>query len=68
MTESAAADLLLDAAYNGTSPPVPDKNVVTVFTRTGNVITSPINTTDANNDGIADDPFYYPERGEVAGR
>ena len=68
VTESAAADLLLDAAYNGTSPPVPDKNVVTVFTRTGNVITSPINTTDANNDGIADDPFYYPERGEVAGR
>jgi prepilin-type N-terminal cleavage/methylation domain-containing protein len=68
ITEMTAADLQLDAAYVGTSTPIPDKNVVTVFGRTGNVITSPISTVDLNNDGIADDPFFYPERGEVAGR
>ena len=68
ITELTAADLQLDAAYVGTSPAIPDKNVVTVFARTGNVISSAINTVDSNNDGIADDPFYYPERGEVAGR
>lgn len=76
LTEMTAADLQLDAAYSGTSPSIPDKNVVTLFTRTGNVITSPINTTDTLNnsdgslspDGIADDPFFFPERGEVAGR
>lgn len=68
ITEMTAADLQLDAAYVGTNPPIPDKTVVTIFTRTGNVIASPVNTTDANNDGVADDPFFFPERGEVAGR
>lgn len=68
VTEASAADQQLDAAYVGKSPPVPDKYAVTIFTRTGNVIVSPINTTDANNDLIADDPFFFPERGEVAGR
>ncbi|WP_373649196.1 Tfp pilus assembly protein FimT/FimU [Schlesneria sp. DSM 10557] len=76
VTEMTAADLQLDAAYSGSDPAVPDKNVVTIFSRTGNVITSPVNSTDVINnqdgsnspDGIADDPFFYPERGEIAGR
>ncbi len=73
ITEQSAADLLLEAGYgaNATTaldPPVPDKSLVTVFTRTGNVIASPVNTTDSDNNGRADDPFYYAERGEVAGK
>lgn len=68
ITDMSAADQQLDAAYIGTNPPIPDKSIVSIFTRTGNVISSPVNTVDANNDRIADDPFFYPERGEVAGR
>lgn len=77
VTEQAAADNQLDAAYTGGGPiAIPDKFAVSIFTRTGNIIVSPINATDAFNngsgavgaDGIADDPFFYPERGEVAGR
>src|SRR5581483_2207112 len=71
---------LFDPAYgvNAISAdlPVVDKSLVTVFTRTGNVTCTPVNIVDAFNntngnsgaDGFADDPFFYAERGEVAGR
>lgn len=72
ITEQAAADLGLPAYYDpeipatwpGTPPSapfesVPDKNAVSIFTRTGGVIASPI---------FPADPFRYAERGEVAGR
>ncbi|HET6424361.1 MAG TPA: prepilin-type N-terminal cleavage/methylation domain-containing protein [Planctomycetaceae bacterium] len=81
VTDQAAADLGLDPAYgvNATGsvdPPIPDKALVSIFTRTGNVTVSPVNTTDARNnytlapgaDNYADDPFYFSERGEVAGK
>lgn len=64
---------LLDPAYGeqasgSLDPPAVDKSLVTIFTRTGLVICSPVRTQDQNTDGFADDPFYYAERGEVAGR
>lgn len=64
---------LLDPAYGeqasgSLDPPAVDKSVVTIFTQTGQVICSPVRTQDSNNDGFADDPFYFSERGEVAGR
>ncbi len=81
LTEQAAADLGLDPAWgvNATGtvdPPIPDKILVSIFTRTGNVNVTPVQTADAFNntsgasgqDGYADDPFYYSERGEVAGK
>ncbi len=81
LTDQAAADLTLDASYGvnatGTlNPPIPDKFAVSVFTRTGNIVVSPVNTVDnfinatgaSGSDNIADDPFYYSERGEVAGK
>lgn len=74
LTDQAAADLILDASYgvNATGtldPPIPDKFLVSVFTRTGNVVVSPVNTVDSSPaNGIADDPFFYSERGEVAGK
>jgi hypothetical protein len=81
LTDQAGADLGLDPAYgvNATGsvdPPIPDKILVSIFTRTGNVNVTPVLTTDARNnysgaatpDGYADDPFYFSERGEVAGK
>lgn len=79
LTDQTAADLTLNAGFGANpaaplpagiepSTGVPDKLLVSVFTRTGNVVVSPVNATDANADGIADDPFFYSERGEVAGK
>ncbi len=79
LTEQAAADLTLNAGFRdnpaaalpgGIDPatPIPDKILVSIFTRTGNVVVSPVNATDTNADGIADDPLFYSERGEVAGK
>lgn len=54
--------------------PVPDKIITSIFTRTGNVSCSPVRADDGNPDagvppnGFADDPFFFAERGEVAGR
>jgi len=54
---------------------VPDKIVVSVFTRTGGAICSPVNTaytvttaSPVNSRVINSDPFVSSERGEVAGR
>lgn len=54
---------------------VPDKTVVSVFTRTGGAICSPVESTYAVSASspvsqrvILSDPFVYAERGEVAGR
>ncbi|MBX3449133.1 MAG: prepilin-type N-terminal cleavage/methylation domain-containing protein [Planctomycetaceae bacterium] len=78
LTEEFAAEAGLDPSYQGGDWPVPDSIVTTIFTRTGTVITSPVNkTNDYDNstnppvgppDNLADDPFYYSERGEVAGK
>lgn len=76
LTEEFAAEAGLDPSYESGDFPVPDSIVTTIFTRTGTVITSPVNKTDQYNngtgaavaDGRADDPFYYSERGEVAGQ
>lgn len=91
VTEQAAADQGLPTFYDPTnfltwsgnptaSTPqpyesVPDKSVVSIFTRTGGAICSPVETTylvttasPVNQRVIASDPFVYAERGEVAGR
>jgi prepilin-type N-terminal cleavage/methylation domain-containing protein len=87
VTDQAAADLGLNPGFganlaaplpvNATAEtPIPDKTLVTVFTRTGSVIASPVNTTDvllnasgtAGADGLADDPYLFAERGEIAGK
>jgi len=75
---------LMDAGYgtNATGgkadPPIPNKVLTTIFTRTGQVTCTPVRTDDnysnsyvnttSGQDGFADDPFYFAERGEVAGR
>jgi hypothetical protein len=51
-----------------------DKVLVTVFTRTGHISTHPIDPTDvrlntngnAGQDGFADDPLFFAEKGDVA--
>lgn len=43
-----------------------DRRAVTVFTQTGAVSIHPVNANDSNKNGIADDPYYYAEVGEVA--
>ena len=89
LTEQAAADLRLDPGFKANptgaallpagideTTAIPDKVLVTIFTRTGNVSVTPVLTTDNRNnytgaatpDGYADDPFYFSERGEVAGK
>lgn len=91
VTEQAAADQGLPTFYDPTnyltwsgnpttSTPqpyesVPDKSVVSIFTRTGGAICSPVESTyvvttasPVNQRVIASDPFVYAERGEVAGR
>jgi prepilin-type N-terminal cleavage/methylation domain-containing protein len=45
-----------------------DKLILTVFPQTGLVSTFPIDPTDANNDGIADDLFHFAKVGSAAGQ
>jgi type II secretory pathway pseudopilin PulG len=45
-----------------------EKLVLTVFPQTGLVATFPIDPTDANNDGIADDLFHFAKLGSTAGQ
>lgn len=40
----------------------------TLFPQTGFVATFPVNTTDSNSDGYADDPLYFARIGGIAGR
>ena len=40
-----------------------DALVVTVNAQTGTVTVSPVDPTDANGDGLGDDPFYFAETG-----
>ncbi|MBC8289640.1 MAG: prepilin-type N-terminal cleavage/methylation domain-containing protein [Planctomycetes bacterium] len=44
--------------------PVGDRALVSVFTQTGKVAAFPLNTTDADSDGYADDPFSQVTRGK----
>jgi len=43
-----------------------DRRIVTIFGQTGSVSVHPVNAIDANFNGLADDPYYYAEVGEVA--
>jgi len=43
--------------------PVGDRALVSVFTQTGKVSAFPLTTTDADNNGYADNPFYLVTRG-----
>jgi len=45
-----------------------DKLLLTVFPQTGLVATFPIDPTDANQDGIADDLFHFAKLGSVSGQ
>ena len=45
-----------------------DKLVLTVFPQTGLVATFPIDPTDANQDGLADDLFHFAKLGSAAGQ
>jgi hypothetical protein len=45
-----------------------DKLVLTVFPQTGLVATFPIDPTDANHDGIADDLFHFAKTASAAGQ
>ena len=47
---------------------VGDKLIVTFYPQTGLVTTSPIDPTDANQDGLADDLFQYAKQGPGAGQ
>ena len=44
--------------------PIGDRALVSVFTQTGKVSAFPLNTTDADNDKFADDPFSQVTRGK----
>jgi prepilin-type N-terminal cleavage/methylation domain-containing protein len=45
-----------------------EKLVLTVYPQTGLVATFPIDPTDANNDGLADDLFHFAKLGSTAGQ
>jgi len=45
-----------------------DKLVLTVFPQTGLAATFPIDPTDANHDGLADDLFHFAKLGSAAGQ
>lgn len=45
-----------------------EKLILSFFPRTGNVATYPVDVTDGNTDGIADDPFRFAKLGGTAGR
>lgn len=44
--------------------PIGDRALVSVFTQTGKVSAFPLNTTDSDSDGYADDPFSQVTRGK----
>ena len=57
--------------YVGTNPPDPNKGdrlILTVFPQTGLVGTFEMDVTDANADGLADNPFNFAQQGKSAGR
>lgn len=43
-----------------------DRRIVSIFGQTGSVSTHPVNALDPDSNGLADDPYYYAEVGEVA--
>jgi prepilin-type N-terminal cleavage/methylation domain-containing protein len=45
-----------------------DKLIVTLFPQTGLVATFPIDPTDANGDGLADDLFHFAKQGKTSGQ
>ncbi len=45
-----------------------DKLILTIFPQTGLVATFPIDPTDANHDGLADDLFHFAKIGSAAGQ
>ncbi len=45
-----------------------DRLILTIFPQTGLVSTFDFNPTDANGDGLADNPFYFAQQGKSAGR
>ena len=45
-----------------------EKLIFTIFPQTGLVATFPIDPTDANNDGLADDLFHFAKIGSAAGQ
>ena len=47
-----------------TDRPIGDRALVSVFTQTGKVSAFPLNTTDSDSDGYADDPFSQVTRGK----
>lgn len=50
------------------NPQSGEKLILSFFPRTGNVATYPVDVTDSNTDGIADDPFRFAKLGGTAGR
>ena len=44
---------------------VKDRRVVSIFTQTGAVSVHPVDATDTDGDGFANDPFFYAETGEA---
>jgi hypothetical protein len=58
-------------ATQGLSPIDPankgEKLILTIFPQTGNVATFPIDPTDADNNGVADDLFRFAKIGSTAG-
>ena len=65
-----ADDVVVDA--DGNTEPIGDRKVVTLFTRTGAIITSDVDGRDyggaGNNPNFADDPYFFAETGEVTGQ
>ncbi len=51
----------------GSREPVGERLVVTLFTRTGNISTHPVDPRDGEGDDVASDPFFFAETGEEAG-
>jgi prepilin-type N-terminal cleavage/methylation domain-containing protein len=50
----------------GTPYEVSDRRVISIFTQTGAISIHPVNPTDSDLDGLADDPFLFAETGETA--
>lgn len=53
---------------NASDPKSGEKLILTIFPQTGNIATAPVDITDANLDGLADDPFLNAKIGGTAGR
>jgi type II secretory pathway pseudopilin PulG len=56
---------------SGTPPlvdPMGDRVIVTLFPQTGAISSHPVDVTDVNKNGVCDDPFFFAETGEVAGK